>query len=68
MLSARRSFRPLNRCHKDDHTPGCWMQANVGHVYDGHERGLVVRTLFETPRVVQPEKIHGVQRRVCVRC
>ncbi len=54
--------------HKDDHSPGCWIQADAGHVYGGHQRGLVVRALFETPRVIQPEKVHDFQRRVCVRC
>lgn len=54
--------------HKTDHAPGCWMQADAGHVYGGHQRGLVVRALFETPRVIQPEKIHHFERRVCVRC
>lgn len=54
--------------HKTDHGPGCWMQADAGHVYGGHQRGLVVRALFETPRVIQPEKIHHFERRVCVRC
>jgi len=54
--------------HKDDHTPGCWMQADAGHVYGGHQRGLVVRALFETPRVIQPEKVHDFQGGVCVRC
>ncbi|WP_188238682.1 hypothetical protein [Stenotrophomonas maltophilia] len=54
--------------HKDDHSQGCWMQAYAGHVYGGHQRGLVVRALFDTPRVIQPEKVHDFQRRVCVRC
>ncbi|MBN5017904.1 hypothetical protein JY408_13070 [Stenotrophomonas maltophilia] len=53
---------------KDDHGPGCWMQADAGHVYGGHQRGLVVRALFDSPRVIQPEKVHDFQRRVCVRC
>ncbi len=54
--------------HKDDHAPGCWMQADAGHVYGGHQRGLVVRALFDSPRVIQPEKVHDFQRRVCLRC
>ncbi|MBH1477370.1 hypothetical protein I5U59_09615 [Stenotrophomonas maltophilia] len=54
--------------HKDDHRPGCWMQADAGHVYAAHQRGLVVRALFETPRVPQPEKDHDFQRRMCTRC
>ena len=54
--------------HKDDHSPGCWIQADAGHVYGGHQRGLVVRALFDSPRVIQPEKVHDFQRRVCVRC
>ncbi|MBH1671606.1 hypothetical protein I5U90_00870 [Stenotrophomonas maltophilia] len=54
--------------HKDDHSLGCWMQADAGHVYGGHQRGLVVRALFDSPRVIQPEKVHDFQRRVCVRC
>lgn len=70
LMAALYSAQPVrweNR-HKDDHTSGCWMQADAGHVYGGHEGGLVVRALFETPRVIQPEKIHSLQRRVCVRC
>ncbi|HEL4246880.1 hypothetical protein I5U23_10895 [Stenotrophomonas maltophilia] len=31
------------------------------------QRGLVVRALFETPRVIQPEKLHEF-RSACVRC
>ncbi|HGM6414480.1 TPA: tyrosine-type recombinase/integrase [Stenotrophomonas maltophilia] len=45
--------------NKDDHRPGCWMQADAGHVYAAHQRGLVVRALFETPRVIQPESGEG---------
>ena len=54
--------------HKDDRGPGCWMEADAGHVYGGHQRGLVIRDLFETPRVPQPEKEHNFQGHVCVRC
>lgn len=54
--------------NKDDHRPGCWMQADAGHVYAAHQRGLVVRALFETPRVIQPEKVHDFQRNECTRC
>jgi len=53
---------------KDDHSPGCWMQADAGHVYGGHQRGLVVRALFDSPRVIQPEKVHDFQRNECTRC
>lgn len=53
---------------KGDFAPGCWMQADAGHVYSAHQRGLVVRALFETPRVIQPEKLHEFSGRVCVRC
>lgn len=53
---------------KGDFAPGCWMQADAGHVYGAHQRGLVVRALFETPRVIQPEKLHEFRGRVCVRC
>ncbi|MDP9619735.1 hypothetical protein [Stenotrophomonas geniculata] len=53
---------------KGDFAPGCWMQADAGRVYGAHQRGLVVRTLFETPRVIQPEKLHEFSGRVCVRC
>ncbi len=53
---------------KDDFKPGCWAQADAGHVYAAHQRGLVIRALFETPRVIQPEKVHDFQRRVCTRC
>lgn len=53
---------------KDDFKPGCWAQADAGHVYAAHQRGLVVRALFETPRVIQPEKLHEFRGRVCVRC
>ncbi|MBH1367914.1 hypothetical protein I5U36_06985 [Stenotrophomonas maltophilia] len=54
--------------HKDDHSPGCWIQADAGHVYGGHQRGLVVRALFDSPRVIQPEKVHDFQRNECTRC
>ncbi|WP_440565714.1 hypothetical protein ACSYAO_002597 [Stenotrophomonas sp. STK16_22] len=54
--------------NKKDVGPGCWVQADAGHVYAAHQRGLVVRALFETPRVIQPEKVHDFQRRVCTRC
>lgn len=54
--------------NKDDHRPGCWMQADAGHVYGAQQRGLVVRALFETPRVIQPEKVHDFQRNECTRC
>lgn len=54
--------------NKDDHRPGCWMQADAGHVYAAHQRGLVVRALFETPRAIQPEKVHDFQRNECTRC
>lgn len=53
---------------KNDVAPGCWVQADAGHVYAAHQRGLVVRALFETPRVIQPEKVHDFQRRECTRC
>lgn len=53
---------------KDDVAPNYWVQADAGHVYAAHQRGLVVRALFETPRVIQPEKVHDFQRRVCMRC
>ena len=54
--------------HKMDVGPGCWVQADAGHVYAAHQRGLIVRALFETPRVIQPEKLHEFKGRVCVRC
>jgi len=54
--------------NKDDHRPGCWMQADAGHVYGAQQRGLVVRALFETPRVIQPEMGHDFQRNECTRC
>lgn len=54
--------------NKKDVGPGCWVQADAGHVYAAHQRGLVVRALFETPRVIQPEKLHEFRGRVCVRC
>lgn len=69
LLKALYTAQPV-RCeyrNKDDHRPGCWMQADAGHVYGAHQRELVVRALFETPRVIQPEKVHDFQRRVCTR-
>jgi len=54
--------------NKDDDRPGCGMQADAGHVYGAQQRGLVVRALFETPRVIQPEKVHDFQRNECTRC
>ncbi|QDY50453.1 hypothetical protein [Stenotrophomonas maltophilia] len=54
--------------NKKDVSPGCWVQADAGHVYAAHQRGLVVRALFETPRVIQPEKLHEFRGSVCVRC
>ncbi len=54
--------------NKKDVGPGCWVQADAGHVYAAHQRGFVIRALFETPRVIQPEKLHEFRGRVCVRC
>jgi len=64
--ATRAAWREYRR--KDDFAPGCWVQADAGHVYAAHQRGLVVRALFETPRVIQPEKLHEFRGRVCVRC
>ncbi|CRD52692.1 hypothetical protein BN1263280089 [Stenotrophomonas maltophilia] len=51
--------------NEKDVGPGSWVQADAGYVYAAHQRDLVVRALFETPRVVQPEKVHDFQRHVC---
>jgi len=54
--------------HKGDSGPGCWVSATSEHLYHAAKRGWVVRALFETPRVIQPEKVHDFQRNVCMRC
>ncbi|MDT3432304.1 hypothetical protein ROV94_15660 [Stenotrophomonas maltophilia] len=54
--------------NKNDLGPGCWVTATSEHFYRAAKRGWVVRALWETPRVIQPEKIHDFQQRVCVRC
>ncbi|WP_414606319.1 hypothetical protein [Stenotrophomonas pavanii] len=54
--------------NKNDVGPGCWVTATPEHFYHAAKRGWVVRALWETPRVIQPEKIHDFQQRVCVRC
>ncbi|HHA2421963.1 TPA: hypothetical protein ACOEBG_004305, partial [Stenotrophomonas maltophilia] len=70
LMTALYSAQPVRWEYRnqDDHRPGCWMQADAGHVYAAHQRGLVVRALFETPRVIQPEKVHDFQRNECTRC
>jgi hypothetical protein len=54
--------------HADDFAPGCWAEANAEQVYYGPQRGLVIRALFDKPRVPQPEKEHVFQNRICTRC
>jgi len=54
--------------HADDFAPGCWAEANAEQVYYGPQRGLIIRALFEKPRVPQPEKEHVFQNRVCTKC
>ena len=54
--------------HKDDVSPGCWMQADAAQVCYASTRGLVIRALFDKPRVPQPEKEHVFQNRTCTRC
>ena len=54
--------------HKDDVSPGCWMQADAAQVCYASTRGLVIRALFDKPRVPQPEKEHAFKDRTCTRC
>lgn len=54
--------------HKDDVSPGCWMQADAAQVCYAGTRGLVIRALFDKPRVPQPEKEHAFKNRTCTRC
>ncbi|WP_340569615.1 hypothetical protein [Stenotrophomonas sp. G106K1] len=54
--------------HADDFAPGCWVEANAEQVYYGPQRGLVIRALFDKPRVPQPEKEHVFKNRTCTRC
>jgi len=54
--------------HKDNVGPGCWMQADAAQVCYADTRGLVIRALFDKPRVPQPEKEHAFKNRTCTRC
>ncbi|MGE8235096.1 MAG: hypothetical protein ACN6PQ_02370 [Stenotrophomonas indicatrix] len=54
--------------HRDDVGPGCWMQADAAQVCYADTRGLVIRALFDKPRVPQPEKEHAFKNRTCTRC
>ncbi|MGV6483208.1 hypothetical protein ACTUVJ_000248 [Stenotrophomonas indicatrix] len=54
--------------HKDDVGPGCWMQADAAQVCYANTRGLVIRALFDKPRVPQPEREHVFENRTCTRC
>lgn len=54
--------------HADDFAPGCWAEATEEQIYYGPQRGLVIRALFEKPRVPQPEKEHVFQNRTCTVC
>lgn len=54
--------------HKDDVGPACWMQADAAQVCYANMRGLVIRALFDKPRVPQPEKEHAFKNRTCTRC
>jgi len=54
--------------HADDFAPGSWAEANAEQVYYGPQRGLVIRALFDKPRVPQPEREHVFKNRTCTRC
>lgn len=54
--------------NKNDVGPGCWVTATPEHFYHAAERGWVVRALWETPRVVQPERDHDFKGGTCTRC
>lgn len=54
--------------NKNDMGPGCWVTATPEHVYHARIRGWVVRALWETPRVAQPERDHSFKAGVCTRC
>ncbi len=54
--------------NKNDFAPGCWVNATAEHVYHAQKRGWVVRALFETPRVIQPERYHEFKDGACTRC
>lgn len=66
-LYAQSPVRWEYRC-KDDTAPGCWVTATPEHVYHARVRGWVVRALWETPRVPQPERDHVFKNRTCTRC
>ncbi|MCU1038764.1 hypothetical protein JAK72_11285 [Stenotrophomonas maltophilia] len=54
--------------NKNDVGPGCWVTATPEHFYHAPKRGWVVRALWETPRVIQPERDHAFKAGVCTRC
>lgn len=54
--------------HADDFARGCRAEANAEQVYYGPQRGLVIRALFDKPRVPQPEKDHVFKNCTCTRC
>jgi len=54
--------------NKNDVGPGCWVTATSEHFYHAAKRGWVVRALWATPRVIQPERDHAFKAGVCTRC
>jgi len=54
--------------NKNDMGPGCWVTATSEHVYHAAKRGWVVRALWETPRVIQPERDHDFKAGTCTKC
>ncbi len=54
--------------NKNDMGPGCWVTATSEHVYHAAKRGWVVRALWETPRVIKPERDHAFKAGTCTKC
>lgn len=54
--------------NKNDVGPGCWVTATPEHFYHAAKRGWVVRALWESPRVIQPDRDHAFKAGVCTRC
>jgi hypothetical protein len=54
--------------HADEFAPGYWAETNAEQVYNCPQLGLVIRALFDKPRVPQPEKEHAFKNRTCTRC
>lgn len=55
---------------KGDVSPGSWVLADARSVYGAHQRGLVVRALFEHPPVIRPSREHAFDDRTdeCRHC